>query len=164
MRYAAEVGAIAITPLRSQPKAREPHTFRQFRVRVIGTRPDGSRWLSNSVKESSHARFASRTYCCRAGHPFRRLLAGQWTGGRQGRVRPQHIVDATKPFQRAAGAYRRPPETGPRAGSSGIVMPGQVVPENLPVFTRPDGSGTAFVDGHRVIVGPNSNRILRVVN
>jgi hypothetical protein len=42
-------------------------------------------------------------------------------------------------------------------------MPGQVVPENLPVFTRPDGSGTAFVGGHRVIVGPNSNRILRVI-
>ena len=62
------------------------------------------------------------------------------------------------------GAYRRPPEPGPRAGSSGIVMPDLVVPEAVPAFTRPDGSSTAFVAGRRVIVGPNSNRILRVIN
>jgi hypothetical protein len=60
-------------------------------------------------------------------------------------------------------AYQRPPEPGPRAGSSGMVMPGQVVPEEVPVFINPDGSGTAFVAGRRVIVGPNSNRILRVI-
>jgi hypothetical protein len=29
-------------------------------------------------------------------------------------------------------AYQRPPELGPRAGSSGVVIPGQVVPENVP--------------------------------
>jgi hypothetical protein len=60
-------------------------------------------------------------------------------------------------------AYQRPPEHGPRAGSSGMVMPGQVVPEEVPIFIRPDGSGAAFVAGQRVIVSPNSNRILRVV-
>jgi hypothetical protein len=43
-------------------------------------------------------------------------------------------------------------------------MPGQVVPEDVPVFTKQDGSGTAFVAGRRVIVGPNTNRILRVLN
>ena len=58
----------------------------------------------------------------------------------------------------------RPPELGHRAGFAGVTMPGQVVPEAVPVFTRQDGSGTAFVNGHRVIVGPNSNRILRVIN
>jgi hypothetical protein len=42
-------------------------------------------------------------------------------------------------------------------------MPGLLVPANVPVYTRPDGSGTAFIDGHRVIVGPNSNRIVRLV-
>ena len=41
-------------------------------------------------------------------------------------------------------AYQRPPEPGPRAGSSGMVMPGQVVPEEVPVFVRPDGSGAAL--------------------
>jgi hypothetical protein len=60
-------------------------------------------------------------------------------------------------------AYRRPPERGPRAGSSGMVMPGQVVPETVPIFVNPDGSGTAFVAGQRVITSPNSNRILRVL-
>jgi hypothetical protein len=42
-------------------------------------------------------------------------------------------------------------------------MPGQVVPENVPIFIRPDGSGSAMVNGHPVIVGPNSSRIVRVV-
>ena len=65
---------------------------------------------------------------------------------------------------RLTRAYQRPPDPGPRAGSSGIVMPGQVVPEEVPVFVNPDGSGTAFVDGRRVITSPNSNRISRVVN
>jgi hypothetical protein len=74
---------------------------------------------------------------------------------------------STSPTQSAPtgsmGAYRRPPEPGPRAGFSGAIMPGQIVPQNVPVFTRPDGSGSAFVDGHPVIVSPNSNRIVRVV-
>jgi hypothetical protein len=70
----------------------------------------------------------------------------------------------SNPSMGATGAYHRPPEPGPRAGFAGVTMPGQVVPENLPVFTRQDGSGSAFVNGHRVIVGPNSNRILRVIN
>jgi hypothetical protein len=61
------------------------------------------------------------------------------------------------------GAYRRPYEPGPRAGSAGVTMPGQVVPENVPIFIRPDGSGSAMVNGHPVIVGPNSSRIVRVV-
>ena len=48
-------------------------------------------------------------------------------------------------------------EPGPRAGSAGVTMPGQVVPENMPIFIRPDGSGSAMVNGHPVIVGPNSS-------
>jgi hypothetical protein len=69
----------------------------------------------------------------------------------------------TSPSMGSTGAYHRPPEPGPRAGFSGAIMPGQIVPQNVPVFTRPDGSGSAFVDGHPVIVSPNSNRIVRVV-
>jgi hypothetical protein len=83
-----------------------------------------------------------------------------------GRVGSDLSTSSTQPSPSNGlqGAYRRPPEPGPRAGSSGVVMPGQVVPGDLPVFTRSDGSSTAFVAGRRVIVGPNSNRILRVVN
>jgi len=82
-----------------------------------------------------------------------------------GRVGPDLSTSPTQPSPSlgSQGAYRRPPEPGPRAGFAGTVAPGQVVPENVPVMPRPDGSGTAFVDGHRVIVSPNSNRILRVV-
>ena len=61
------------------------------------------------------------------------------------------------------GGYARPLDSGPRAGFAGAVTPGQVLPRNVPVMIRPDGSGAAMVNGHRVIVGPNSDRIVRVV-
>jgi hypothetical protein len=70
----------------------------------------------------------------------------------------------SNPSMGATGPYHRPPEPGPRAGFAGVTLPGQVVPEAVPVFQRQDGSGSAFVNGHRVLVGPNSNRILRVIN
>jgi hypothetical protein len=63
----------------------------------------------------------------------------------------------------STGPYHRPADPGPRAGFAGVTMPGQVVPKNVPVFTRPDGSGSAMVNGHPVIVSPDSNRIVRVV-
>jgi hypothetical protein len=69
----------------------------------------------------------------------------------------------SNPSLGSVGPYHRPPEPGPRAGYSGAVLPGQVVPGNVFIYTRPDGSGSAFVDGHPVIVSPNSNRIVRVV-
>jgi hypothetical protein len=82
-----------------------------------------------------------------------------------GRVTPDLGTLPTQPSPSvgSTGAYRRPPEPGPRAGFAGTVAPGQVVPENVPVMPRPDGSGNAFVDGRRVLVSPNSNRILRVI-
>jgi hypothetical protein len=70
----------------------------------------------------------------------------------------------SNPSMAPTGAYRRPFESGPRAGFAGMTLPGQVVPDSVPVFTRQDGSGTAYVNGHRVIVSPNSTRILRVIN
>jgi hypothetical protein len=80
-----------------------------------------------------------------------------------GRVAPDLSTSSIQPSpSMGTAAYRRPPEPGSRAGL-GVVLPGQVVPENVPVFTRPDGSGNAIVDGHPVIVSPNSNRIVRVL-
>jgi hypothetical protein len=70
----------------------------------------------------------------------------------------------SNPSMGATGPYHRPLEPGHRAGFAGVTLLGQVVPENLHIFTRQDGSGSAFVNGHRVIVGPNSNRIVRVIN
>jgi hypothetical protein len=60
--------------------------------------------------------------------------------------------------------YRAPLTGGPRAGSSGSLTPGQVVPQNVPVTPRPGGMGSAWVNGHRVLVDPNTNRVLRVFN
>jgi hypothetical protein len=61
------------------------------------------------------------------------------------------------------GPYGRPAPLGHPAGYAGAITPGQVVPENVQVRPRPGGMGSAFIDGHRVLVDP-SNRILRVIN
>ena len=61
------------------------------------------------------------------------------------------------------GPYGRPAPVGRPAGYAGAVTPGQVVPENVQVTPQPGGVGSAFIDGHRVLVDP-SNRILRVFN
>jgi hypothetical protein len=61
------------------------------------------------------------------------------------------------------GPYGRPDPLGRPAGYAGAVTPGQVVPGNVQVRPRPGGMGSAFIDGHRVLVDP-SNRILRIIN
>jgi hypothetical protein len=53
---------------------------------------------------------------------------------------------------------------GPKAGFAGSISPGQVVPQNVPITPRSGGMGSAFIDGHRVIVDPNTNRVLRVLD
>jgi hypothetical protein len=58
--------------------------------------------------------------------------------------------------------YGSPPPAGRPAGFAGAVTPGQVVPHN--VVPRWGGVGSAFVGGHRVLVDPSSNRILRVLD
>jgi hypothetical protein len=60
--------------------------------------------------------------------------------------------------------YGTPPSGGPRAGYSGNITAGQVVPQNVPITPRPGGMGSAFINGHRVLVDPNTNRIIRVFN
>ena len=59
--------------------------------------------------------------------------------------------------------YGGPSSTGHPAGYAGAVTPGQVVPDDVQVTPRQGGLGSAFIDGHRVLVDP-SNRILRVIN
>jgi hypothetical protein len=39
-----------------------------------------------------------------------------------------------------------------------------VAPQNTPVTHQWGGTGTAFVNGHRVVVDPNTGRITRVLN
>ena len=60
--------------------------------------------------------------------------------------------------------YGTPFTAGPRAGFSGTIAPGQVVPQNVPITPGTGGNGSAYIDGHRVLVDPNTNRVLRVFN
>jgi hypothetical protein len=60
--------------------------------------------------------------------------------------------------------YGTPPTPGPRAGFSGSITPGQVVPREVVVTPRPGGMGSAWINGQRVLVDPNTNRIIRVFN
>jgi hypothetical protein len=72
----------------------------------------------------------------------------------------------TSPTQSAPatrGPYGAPAPLGHPAGYTGSVTPGQIVPQNVQVTPRPGGMGSAFIDGHRVVVDP-SGRILRVIN
>jgi len=60
--------------------------------------------------------------------------------------------------------YETPLTAGPRAGYSGSIAPGQVVPQNVPITQQPGGMGSAWINGQRVLVDPNTNRVLRVFN
>jgi hypothetical protein len=74
---------------------------------------------------------------------------------------------STSPTQSApsggTGLWGAPSPVGHPAGFAGAVTPGQVVPNDVQITPRPGGMGSAFIDGHRVLVDP-SNRILRVIN
>jgi hypothetical protein len=81
-----------------------------------------------------------------------------------GRVGSDLSTSPTAPsLSPGAGPYGAPSEIGHHAGYSGAVTPGQLVPDNIQVTPRQGGMGSAFIDGHRVLVDP-SNRILRVIN
>jgi hypothetical protein len=82
-----------------------------------------------------------------------------------GRVGADLGASPAQPAPSAGSRPYAPPVTaGPRAGYAGSIAAGQVVPQNVPITPRPGGMGSAFIDGHRVLVDPNTNRILRVFN
>jgi hypothetical protein len=88
----------------------------------------------------------------------------QQNGPVGGRVGADLNTSTTQPNALpSARAYSPPPSFGHSAGYTGAVTPGQLVPDNVQVTPRPGGMGSAFIDGHRVLVDP-SNRILRVIN
>jgi hypothetical protein len=81
-----------------------------------------------------------------------------------GRVGADLSTSTTQPNSvPSARAFSQPSTFGHPPGYTGAVTPGQVVPDSVQVTPRPGGLGSAFIDGHQVLVGP-SNRILRVIN
>jgi hypothetical protein len=82
-------------------------------------------------------------------------------GGKVGADLGTTVKRAPSPNTRPYGGASAP---GPSAGASGSVMSGQVVPQDVQVTPRPGGQGTAVINGHRVLVDPNSNRVLHVFN
>ena len=60
--------------------------------------------------------------------------------------------------------YGTPRTPGPRAGYSGNITAGQVVPRDVVITPRPGGMGSAVINGQRVLVDPNTNCIIRVFN
>jgi hypothetical protein len=90
-------------------------------------------------------------------------LAGPGNGPVGGKVGADLGASPTQSAPATRGPYGAPAPIGRPADYTGRVTPGQVVPDNVPVIPQQGGMGSAFVNGHRVIVDP-SNRILRVYN
>ncbi len=80
-----------------------------------------------------------------------------------GKVGSDLSAPPTQSAPATRGPYARPAPLGRPAGYTGPVTPGQVVPGNAQVTPRPGGMGSAFVNGHLVLVDP-SNRILRIIH
>jgi hypothetical protein len=92
------------------------------------------------------------------------LAYAQQDGPVGGRVGSDLSTSTAKPASApSVRPYAGPVANGHLAGYAGSTSPGQVVPQSIQVTPRPGGMGSAFVNGHRVIVDP-SNRILRVIN
>jgi hypothetical protein len=84
-------------------------------------------------------------------------------GGKVGSDLSTTTTQPSSPLGAGLRPYGGSTAYGHPAGYTGAVTPGQVVPDEVQVTPRSGGMGSAFVNGHRVLVDP-SNRILRVIN
>jgi hypothetical protein len=85
-------------------------------------------------------------------------------GGMVGPGGSSSLAPRPQPRPGLGSPYGSRPLAGPTAGSSGSVTAGQVVPRNVPITPQQGGMGSAWINGQRVLVDPNTNRILRVFN
>ena len=90
-----------------------------------------------------------------------------------GMVGPEGSRSPEQPRPSLGSPYGSPTRAGPVTGSSGTIAPGQVgwrrvvvdgVPQNVRVTPRADGIGSAFINGQRVLVDLNTNRVLQQGN
>jgi hypothetical protein len=81
------------------------------------------------------------------------LLAAWW--GQEARPR------WGQPRPSRGSLYGSTPQGGSLAGSTGSFTAGQIVPQNVPITNQYLGTGTAYINGQRVLVDTNTNRVLR---
>ena len=78
-----------------------------------------------------------------------------------GLVGPGGSSSLGQPRPSRGSPYGSAPQGGSLAGSTGSITAGQVVPRNVPITGQYAGTGTAFINGQRVLVDTNTNRVLR---
>ena len=88
-------------------------------------------------------------------------------------VGPEGSSSPGQPRPSLGSPYGSPTRAGPVTGSTGAITAGQVgwrrvavdgVPQNVRVTPRADGIGSAFINGQRVLVDLNTNRVLQQGN
>ena len=88
-------------------------------------------------------------------------VGGSVGGPVGGLVGPGGSSSLGRPRPSLGSPYGSTPRGGSLAGSSGSITAGQVVPRNVPITQQYAGTGTAYINGQRVLVDTNTNRVLR---
>jgi hypothetical protein len=88
-------------------------------------------------------------------------VGGSAGGPVGGLVGPGGSSSLGQPRPSRGSPYGSAPQGGSLAGSTGSITAGQVVPRNVPITNQYGGTGIAYINGQRVIVDTNTNRVLR---
>ena len=88
-------------------------------------------------------------------------VGGSAGGPVGGLVGPGGSSSLGQPRPSRGSPYGSTPQGGSLAGSTGSFTAGQIVPQNVPITGQYAGTGTAFINGQRVLVDTNTNRVLR---
>ena len=78
-----------------------------------------------------------------------------------GMVGPEGSSSPGQPRPSLGSPYGSPTRAGPVTGSTGSFTAGQIVPQNVPITNQYAGTGIAYINGQRVLVDTNTNRVLR---
>ena len=88
-------------------------------------------------------------------------VGGSVGGPVGGLVGPGGSSSLGQPRPSRGSPYGSSTRGGSLAGSTGSFTAGQIVPQNVPITNQYLGTGTAFINGQRVLVDTNTNRVLR---
>jgi hypothetical protein len=95
------------------------------------------------------------------GGPAGGSVGGSAGGPVGGLVGPGGSSSLGQPRPSRGSPYGSTPQGGSLAGSTGSFTAGQIVPQNVPITNQYLGTGTAYINGQRVLVDTNTNRVLR---